>query len=81
MIGHKPAMVSDKYMSHRRLFKTFDILFRHYGPQHCGRTSSGPSAISLQKTSCSRAPSSMRATITWPTGYGRRAISTSRRDA
>lgn len=34
MIGHKPAMVSDKYMSHRRLFKTFDILFRHYGPQH-----------------------------------------------
>jgi endonuclease-3 related protein len=34
MIGHESAMVSDKHMSRRRLFKTFDTLFGHYGPQH-----------------------------------------------
>jgi len=27
-------MVSDAHMSRRRLLKTFDILFDHYGPQH-----------------------------------------------
>ena len=34
MIGHKPVTLAHKAMLHRRLVKTFDTLFGHYGPQH-----------------------------------------------